>query len=231
MAAKSISIAIDGYSSTGKSTMAKALAKKLGYRYIDTGAMYRGITYAAQECGIISSSIAIDALVNMLSELTLDFRFDPSTERSDLYVNDTNVEAFIRKNKVASWVSKVAEISEVRRFLVEAQRKMANVGGVVMDGRDIASVVLPQAELKIFMTASPEIRAQRRYLELQQSADNENISLEAVAENLKERDYLDTHRDDSPLVQTEDARLLDNSEISMSEQLEIAYNWAKEAGA
>ena len=116
MAAKSISIAIDGYSSTGKSTMAKALAKKLGYRYIDTGAMYRGITYAAQERGIISSRIAIDSLVNMLSELTLDFRFDPRTERSDLYVNDTNVEAFIRKNKVASWVSKVAEISEVRWF-------------------------------------------------------------------------------------------------------------------
>lgn len=229
--AKRISIAIDGYSSTGKSTMAKALANKLSYRYIDTGAMYRGVTYAAQEAGIVSSSIAIDALINMLADLSLDFRYNPATERSDLFVNNKNVEPFIRKNQVANWVSKVAEISEVRRFLVKEQRKMADVGGVVMDGRDIASVVLPKAELKIFMTASPEIRAQRRYKELEQKDSGEDISLEAVAKNLEERDYLDTHRDDSPLVQTEDARLIDNSNLSMEEQLEIAFGWAKECGA
>jgi len=229
--AKSISIAIDGYSSTGKSTMAKALANKLSYRYIDTGAMYRGITYAAQERGIITSAISIDALIAMLAEVTLDFRYNSETERSDLFINDLNIEPFIRKNKVANWVSRVAEISEVRRFLVEAQRKMADVGGVVMDGRDIASVVLPKAELKIFMTATPEIRAQRRFKELQQNDNAEDISFEAVAENLRERDYLDTHREDSPLIKTEDALLLDNSNLSLEEQLGIALKWAKETGA
>jgi cytidylate kinase len=229
--AKSISIAIDGYSSTGKSTMAKALANKLSYRYIDTGAMYRGITYAAQERGIITSAISIDALIAMLAEVTLDFRYNSETERSDLFINDLNIEPFIRKNKVANWVSRVAEISEVRRFLVEAQRKMADVGGVVMDGRDIASVVLPKAELKIFMTATPEIRAQRRFKELQQNDNTEDISFEAVAENLRERDYLDTHREDSPLIKTEDALLLDNSNLSLEEQLGIALKWAKETGA
>ena len=211
--------------------MAKALANKLGYRYIDTGAMYRGVTYAAQERGIVSSTIAIDALIDLLADINLDFRYNPNTERSDLFINDENVEPFIRKNKVANWVSKVAEVSEVRRFLVKEQRKMADVGGVVMDGRDIASVVLPQAELKIFMTASPEIRAQRRFKELNQKAGGELTTLEAVAKNLAERDYLDTHRDDSPLVRTEDARLLDNSDLSMEEQLEIALAWAKECGA
>ncbi len=211
--------------------MAKALANKLSYRYIDTGAMYRGLTYTAQERGIINSSIAIDALISMLKDVNLDFRYNPDTERSDLFVNGENVEPFIRKNQVANWVSKVAEISEVRRFLVDEQRKMANVGGVVMDGRDIASVVLPQAELKIFMTASPDIRAQRRFKELEQKENGKEITLESVAKNLAERDYLDTHREDSPLVQTADARLLDNSELSMEQQLGIALAWAKECGA
>lgn len=229
--AKSISIAIDGYSSTGKSTMAKALANKLSYRYIDTGAMYRGVTYSAQERGIVSSSIAIDALINMLANLSFDFRYNEQAERSDLFINNENVEPFIRKSQVANWVSKVAEVSEVRRFLVREQRKMADVGGVVMDGRDIASVVLPQAELKIFMTASPEIRAKRRFKELEQKETGEEITLEAVAKNLAERDYLDTHRDDSPLIQTNDARLLDNSNLGMEEQLEMALSWAKECGA
>jgi cytidylate kinase len=147
-----------------------------------------------------------------------------------LFVNDKNVEPFIRKSKVASWVSKVASISEVRRFLVKEQRSMADVGGVVMDGRDIASVVLPKAELKIFMTASPEIRAERRYQELRQKEGLENQSLAEIAGNLKERDYLDSTRADSPLVQTEDARLLDNSNLTMEEQLDIAHGWTKEFG-
>jgi cytidylate kinase len=228
--AKSISIAIDGYSSTGKSTMAKALAAKLGYRYIDTGAMYRGVTYMAQEQGVIVLDIKVADLIRLLDTLSLDFRYNSASGQSELFVNDKNVEPFIRKSKVASWVSKVASISEVRRFLVKEQRSMADVGGVVMDGRDIASVVLPKAELKIFMTASPEIRAERRYQELRQKEGLENQSLAEIAGNLKERDYLDSTRADSPLVQTEDARLLDNSNLTMEEQLDIAHGWTKEFG-
>jgi cytidylate kinase len=228
--AKSISIAIDGYSSTGKSTMAKALAAKLGYRYIDTGAMYRGVTYMAQEQGVIVLDIKVADLIRLLDTLSLDFRYNSANGQSELFVNDKNVEPFIRKSKVASWVSKVASISEVRRFLVKEQRSMADVGGVVMDGRDIASVVLPKAELKIFMTASPEIRAERRYQELRQKEGLENQSLAEIAGNLKERDYLDSTRADSPLVQTEDARLLDNSNLTMEEQLDIAHGWTKEFG-
>lgn len=228
--AKSISIAIDGYSSTGKSTMAKALAAKLGYRYIDTGAMYRGVTYMAQEQGVIALDIKVADLIRLLDTLSLDFRYNSASGQSELFVNDKNVEPFIRKSKVASWVSKVASISEVRRFLVKEQRSMADVGGVVMDGRDIASVVLPKAELKIFMTASPEIRAERRYQELRQKEGLENQSLAEIAGNLKERDYLDSTRADSPLVQTEDARLLDNSNLTMEEQLDIAHGWTKEFG-
>lgn len=228
---KSISIAIDGYSSTGKSTMARALAKKLSYRYIDTGAMYRGVTLVAQEEAIITDDINISALIKALDKLSLDFRYNPQTGQSDLFINDRNVEPYIRKSHVANWVSRVAAISEVRRFLVQEQRKMADVGGVVMDGRDIGSVVLPQAELKIFMTASPEIRAKRRYEELRASDSTEELSLEEVAKNLQERDYLDTNREDSPLIQTEDAKLLDNSSLNMDQQLEIAWQWAKDLGA
>jgi cytidylate kinase len=228
--AKSISIAIDGYSATGKSTMAKALASKLGYSYIDTGAMYRGVTYIAQEHGIIAEDINVAGLIKLLDKLNLDFRYNRKSGQSELFVNNNNVEPFIRKSKVASWVSQVASISEVRRFLVKEQRTMADVGGVVMDGRDIASVVLPKAELKIFMTASPEIRAERRYQELRQKEGSEDLSLEEIAGNLKERDFLDSTRADSPLVQTEDARLLDNSNLTMEEQLDIAFAWTKEFG-
>jgi cytidylate kinase len=227
---KSISIAIDGYSSTGKSTMAKALAARLGYRYIDTGAMYRGVTYMAQQKGIITTDIRVKELIGLLDALALDFLHNSDSGQSGLYINNKNVEPFIRKSKVASWVSKVATISEVRRFLVKEQRKMADVGGVVMDGRDIASVVLPKAELKIFMTASPEIRAERRFQELIQKEGSEGLSLEDIAGNLKERDFLDSTREDSPLIQTVDARLLDNSKLTMDQQLDIAHNWVKEYG-
>jgi cytidylate kinase len=227
---KSISIAIDGYSSTGKSTMAKALAARLGYRYIDTGAMYRGVTYMAQQKGIITTDIRVKELIGLLDALALDFLHNSDSGQSELYINNKNVEPFIRKSKVASWVSKVATISEVRRFLVKEQRKMADVGGVVMDGRDIASVVLPKAELKIFMTASPEIRAERRFQELIQKEGSEGLSLEDIAGNLKERDFLDSTREDSPLIQTVDARLLDNSKLTMDQQLDIAHNWVKEYG-
>lgn len=227
---KSISIAIDGYSSTGKSTMAKALAARLGYRYIDTGAMYRGVTYMAQQKGIITTYIRVKELIGLLDALALDFLHNSDSGQSELYINNKNVEPFIRKSKVASWVSKVATISEVRRFLVKEQRKMADVGGVVMDGRDIASVVLPKAELKIFMTASPEIRAERRFQELIQKEGSEGLSLEDIAGNLKERDFLDSTREDSPLIQTVDARLLDNSKLTMDQQLDIAHNWVKEYG-
>jgi cytidylate kinase len=227
---KSISIAIDGYSSTGKSTMAKALAARLGYRYIDTGAMYRGVTYMAQQKGIITTYIRVKELIGLLDALALDFLHNSDSGQSELYINNKNVEPFIRKSKVASWVSKVATISEVRRFLVKEQRKMADVGGVVMDGRDIASVVLPKAELKIFMTASQEIRAERRFQELIQKEGSEGLSLEDIAGNLKERDFLDSTREDSPLIQTVDARLLDNSKLTMDQQLDIAHNWVKEYG-
>jgi cytidylate kinase len=162
--------------------------------------------------------------------LALDFLHNSDSGQSELYINNKNVEPFIRKSKVASWVSKVATISEVRRFLVKEQRKMADVGGVVMDGRDIASVVLPKAELKIFMTASPEIRAERRFQELIQKEGSEGLSLEDIAGNLKERDFLDSTREDSPLIQTVDARLLDNSKLTMDQQLDIAHNWVKEYG-
>lgn len=221
-----ITIAIDGYSSTGKSTMARQLARELNYRYIDTGAMYRGVTLWAIRQGLFEKKLDVASLIESLSELHLNFKYDRDQGQSVLFLNDEMVENEIRSSKVADRVSEVATISEVRRFLVEQQQAMAKDGAVVMDGRDIGSVVLPDADLKIFMTADPEIRAQRRFEELQSKGMPETLS--AVRQNLKMRDEMDTSRADSPLVQVEDAKVLDNSEINPQEQLKLALSWVRE---
>lgn len=225
-----IRIAVDGYSSTGKSTMARELAKALSYRYIDTGAMYRAVTHWAIEQGFFQNEyLKEEALVESLNQLKLDFYLPEGADKPHIYSNGKDVEEAIRGAEVAGKVSIVAKVSAVRRFLVAQQQQIAAAGRVVMDGRDIASVVIPDAELKIFMTADPEIRTQRRYQELQEKG--QAISLEAVRANLEERDYLDTTRKDSPLIQTEDALVLDNSHLSRAEQLNLAISWAKERGA
>lgn len=225
-----IRIAVDGYSSTGKSTMARELARALSYRYIDTGAMYRAVTNWALEQGFFQGGELDDqALVESLDKLKLDFRIPEGSDKPHIYSNGKDVEDAIRGAEVAGKVSIVAKVSAVRRFLVAQQQEIAAAGRVVMDGRDIASVVIPDAELKIFMTADPEIRSQRRFQELQEKG--QEMSIEAVRENLAERDFLDTTRSDSPLIQTDDALVLDNSNLSREEQLNLAISWAKERGA
>lgn len=221
-----INIAIDGYSSTGKSTMAKELAKQLNYRYIDTGAMYRGLTLWAIRQGFFEKKLQQEALINSLKKVQLEFRYDSDRGHSVLYLNGEKVEDEIRRSKVADRVSEVATLSEVRRFLVEQQKQMAREGAVVMDGRDIGSVVMPDAELKIFMTADPEVRAQRRFQELK--AKGMSDSLSAVRQNLAMRDKMDTSREDSPLVQVKDARVLDNTDLQPEEQLQLALSWVRE---
>jgi len=227
---KGIRIAVDGYSSTGKSTMARQLASALNFRYIDTGAMYRAVTYWALEQGYFhAGDLNEKELIASLKRLNLDFQFSESEGKPVIHVNGKAVEREIRGAEVASKVSLLAQISEVRRYLVKQQQAIAEAGSVVMDGRDIASVVMPDAELKIFMTADPEVRAQRRFAELQ--SKGMEMTLEEVAKNLEERDYLDTHREDSPLIQTKDALVLDNTDLGMEEQLNLALSWAKERQA
>lgn len=221
---KKLTIAIDGYSSCGKSTLAKALAKELNYIFVDTGAMYRGVSlYAIENELILEGKIAEQVLISRLPEIDLSFEFNEKEQRPELLLNGKNVEHKIRTLEVSQVVSQVAKISEVRSFLVEKQRKMGEMGGVVMDGRDIGSVVFPNAELKLFVTAAPEIRADRRYKELQ--AKGENVQLEDIAANLKERDELDTTREESPLIQTDDAIVLDNSNLTPEGQLDLVLNW------
>lgn len=206
--------------------MARELARELNYRYIDTGAMYRGVTLWALQEGYFDKKLNVEGLLLSLSQLKLDFKYDRDQGKSVLFLNDKMVENEIRSSKVADRVSEVATISEVRKFLVEQQQAMAQEGAVVMDGRDIASVVLPDAELKIFMTADPEVRALRRYNELKSKGMSD--SLESVKENLQKRDAMDTSRADSPLIQVEDAKVLDNTEISPQEQLKLALSWVRE---
>ena len=216
---KKITIAIDGYSSTGKSTLAKELAKHLGYVYVDTGAMYRAVAFFAMQKGFIGSDFFDkDSLINNLPTIKLAFKFNPELGFAEMYLNGINVEKEIRTIEVSSFVSKVAEISEVRAKLVEQQQEMGRNKGIVMDGRDIGTIVFPDAELKIFMTASPHIRAERRFKELQKKGDN--VTFDEVFKNVQERDYIDTHRDDSPLVKANDAIEFDNSSISKQEQFE-----------
>lgn len=216
---KQITIAIDGFSSTGKSTLAKQLAQQLGYIYVDTGAMYRAVAYFAMQNQLISvdSFNKVD-LVNQLKNIALEFKFNTELGFAEMYLNGTNVEKAIRTIEVSGYVSKVAEVSEVRAKLVEQQQEMGKNKGIVMDGRDIGTVVFPDAELKIFMTASAATRAQRRFDELVQKGDS--VSYDEVLKNVEERDYIDTHRDDSPLVMAEDAVEIDNSHLTREEQFQ-----------
>lgn len=214
---KKITIAIDGFSSTGKSTLAKELAKHLGYVYVDTGAMYRAVALFAMQKGYISKDFFDkQSLINSLPQVKLVFKFNPDLGFAEMYLNEVNVETEIRTLEVSNYVSIVAEISEVRSMLVEQQKQMGKHKGIVMDGRDIGTVVFPDAELKIFMTASSVTRAQRRFIELQQKGDK--VTFDEVLKNVEQRDYLDTHRDDSPLVKAIDAIEFDNSTISKLEQ-------------
>jgi cytidylate kinase len=219
-----IIIAIDGFSSCGKSTLAKALAAKLAYVFIDTGAMYRAIALYFLRNGIAFNDTA--TIEKAMSNIKLNFQYNPSSQKSDMFLNEANVELLIREMKVSSKVSEVAAIAAVRDFAVAQQQEMGKAKGIVMDGRDIGTVVFPAAELKIFVTADPAIRANRRFLELQ--ATNPNITMQEVAENLQHRDLIDSTREHSPLKQAEDALVLDNSHINREEQFEIALNWAKE---
>ena len=223
-----ITIAIDGFSSTGKSTVAKQLAKELGYVYVDTGAMYRAVALFAMRNSLITdSSFKKEGLVAQLPKINLKFVFDDKLGYAAIYLNGENVEAEIRTMEVSQFVSKVAAVSEVREKLVSLQKMMGREKGVVMDGRDIGTVVFPNAELKIFMTASAEKRAKRRYLELQ--GNNQKVSYEEVLKNVEERDHLDTTRKDSPLVKAEDAVEIDNSEMGIDEQFEKIYKLSQAA--
>lgn len=215
---KEITIAIDGWSSCGKSTLAKALSKELGYIYVDSGAMYRGVALYALRNKLISvNHIDTDEIINSLAKIKLSFT-SSDLGKADLLLNDENVEAKIRTIEISNIVSSIAKIKEVRSHLVAQQREMGENGGVVMDGRDIGSVVFPTAELKIFLTASLEIRVQRRYDELK--GKGENVSFEEVQKNLVLRDEMDANREESPLIQTEDAIVIDNSYLTPKEQLE-----------
>lgn len=212
---KKIIIAVDGYSSGGKSTFAKAVAAKLGYIFIDTGAMYRAVTLYAMQKGIVDDP---EALVAALPDMQIDFRFNPATGRSDVYLNGENVETEIRRIDVSSRVSAVSSIPAVRAKLVAMQQEMGKSKGIVMDGRDIGTVVFPEAELKIFMTADPHVRAERRYKEL--IARGEQVSLAEIEENIRERDRQDETREVSPLRRAGDAVLLDNSRMTVEQQMD-----------
>lgn len=219
-----IIIAIDGFSSCGKSTLAKALATKLAYVFIDTGAMYRAIALYFLRNNIGFNDEA--AILRSLNNIKLAFKFNDTTLKSDMYLNDENVESLIREMYVSEKVSEVAAIPAVRDFAVAQQQAMGKEKGIVMDGRDIGTVVFPDAALKIFVTADKEVRTERRFLEL--VVKNPNISKEEVAANLAHRDLIDSTREHSPLRQADDAMVLDNTHLNQQEQFELALNWAYE---
>ena len=215
---KKITIAIDGHSSCGKSTMAKELARQLGYVYVDTGAMYRTVTLFAMRHNLFlaDGEVDTDALRKCMPEIEVSFRFNEETGRPDAYLNGECVEKVIRSIEVSNHVSKVAAIPFVREAMVDQQRRMGAEKGIVMDGRDIGTTVFPDAELKIFVTASSKVRGQRRYDELKEKGMPADF--DEIQKNVEERDYIDSHREVSPLRQAPDALLLDNSEMTIPEQ-------------
>lgn len=226
---KQICIAIDGYSSTGKSTLAKQLAKHLNYIYVDTGAMYRAVTLYAIQNDFFNEEeeLIVSKLLDALPSIKLSFKPVANGELPTIHLNGISVEKEIRNMKVSEKVSLIATIPKVRRKLVEQQHKMGEYKGVVMDGRDIGTVVFPHAELKLFMTATPEVRAQRRYEEL--IAHGEKLTYEEVLHNVQERDRIDTTRKDSPLIKAEDAIEIDNSNMSLEEQFILANKLVQDA--
>lgn len=216
---KKITIAIDGFSSCGKSTMAKDLAREVGYIYIDSGAMYRAVTLYSIENGIFNGDVIdTEKLKEAIQDIRITFRPNPETGRPDTYLNGVNVENKIRTMGVSSKVSPISALDFVREAMVAQQQAMGKEKGIVMDGRDIGTTVFPDAELKIFVTATPEIRAQRRFDELK--AKGQEGSFEEILENVKQRDYIDQHREVSPLRKADDALLLDNSNLSIEQQKE-----------
>ena len=222
--AKKIIITIDGWSSCGKSTLAKQLAKELGYLYVDSGAMYRAITlYFLRNNIDLAKKKEINEALNNIS---LEFVFNSKSNSSEIYLNGENVEYLIRDLIIAEKVSDVAAIKEVRAFAVEQQKKMGAKKGIIMDGRDIGTVVFPKAELKIFMTADNAIRVQRRFKELFEK--NPNVTIEEVKDNIEMRDYIDSHREVSPLCKAKDAIELDNTNLSEKEQFNKAVAWSKD---
>ncbi|BDW91340.1 (d)CMP kinase [Allomuricauda sp. XS_ASV26] len=222
-----ITIAIDGYSSTGKSTIAKRLAASLQYIYVDTGAMYRAVTLYALNQGLITEAGEVKQadLIAQLSEVKLKFVPNRETGRSDMFLNNVNVEQEIRKMRVSGFVSQIAAIKEVREKLVKMQQEMGKDKGVVMDGRDIGTVVFPNAELKLFMTASPETRATRRYKEL--LVKGEEVTYAEVLKNVEDRDRIDSTRSISPLTKAKDAIEFDNSDMGLEEQFDRIYSYAQ----
>lgn len=224
---KRIIVAIDGFSSCGKSTMAKDLAKSVGYAYVDSGAMYRAVTLYCQRNGLIKNEVVDEeTLKSRIDDIHIDFRFNESEKRNETFLNGENVENEIRTLAVSNQVSIVSSIGFVRRAMVSIQQSYSKDRGIVMDGRDIGTVVFPDAELKIFLTASPEIRAQRRFDELKQKGMEEPY--EAILENVKQRDFLDQNRKESPLRKAEDAVELDNGNMTIEEQREWLLNIFRE---
>lgn len=221
---KKITIAIDGYSSCGKSTMAKDLAKEIGYIYVDTGAMYRSVTLYALRNNLFNAdrSIREQELQEQMKNINISFQFNKETGRPDTYLNGENVENDIRTMEVSSHVSPIATLAFVREALVKQQQRMGAEKGIVMDGRDIGTVVFPDAELKIFVTASAEVRAQRRYDELK--AKGMEADFAEILKNVQERDYIDSHRETSPLRKADDALELDNSKLTIAEQKQWLYD-------
>jgi cytidylate kinase len=219
MSLKKLVIAVDGFSSCGKSTFAKAIARKLGYIFIDSGAMYRAATlYCLRNNFFTGSELNREKLIAALPDININFNFNTLTSSNETWLNSENVESAIRGIEVSNHVSPVSQIKEVRQKLVALQQEMGKSGGIVMDGRDIGTAVFPHADIKLFMTASPEVRAQRRYLELKEKGTE--VPLHEIKENIEKRDHLDQTREESPLVMAEDAILLDNSTMTLHDQME-----------